>query len=101
MLGHHPHVLQGVERYGEGLIIYSLGNFVFDFDQVDFAQPGLPSALSAVLQVQITEEGVASCQLVAMGIDTDDGRPHRAEAREAQAVLERMRRLSDGSCGLA
>ncbi len=101
VLGHHPHVLQGVERYGEGLIIYSLGNFVFDFDQVDFAQPGLPSALSAVLQVQITKEGVASCQLVAMGIDADDGRPHRAEAQEAQAVLERMRRLSDGSCGLA
>ncbi|MGA2092317.1 MAG: CapA family protein [Sedimentisphaerales bacterium] len=28
--GHHPHVVQGVERYGKGLIAYSLGNFVFD-----------------------------------------------------------------------
>ena len=26
---HHPHVLQGVEEYGGGLIAYSLGNFVF------------------------------------------------------------------------
>ena len=29
ILGHHPHVLQGVERYRNGLIFYSLGNFSF------------------------------------------------------------------------
>ncbi|MHB8622924.1 MAG: CapA family protein [Sulfuricaulis sp.] len=29
VLGHHPHVLQGVERYKDGVIVYSLGNFVF------------------------------------------------------------------------
>ncbi len=30
VLGHHPHVLQSVERYHGGLIVYSLGNFIFD-----------------------------------------------------------------------
>lgn len=30
VLGHHSHVLQPIERYGDGLIFYSLGNFVFD-----------------------------------------------------------------------
>jgi len=30
ILGHHPHVVQGVEVYRNGLICYSLGNFVFD-----------------------------------------------------------------------
>jgi len=30
ILGHHPHVLQGIERYKNGLICYSLGEFVFD-----------------------------------------------------------------------
>ena len=29
ILQHHPHVPQGVERYGKGMIIYSLGSFVF------------------------------------------------------------------------
>jgi poly-gamma-glutamate synthesis protein (capsule biosynthesis protein) len=29
VVGHHPHVLQGIERYKGGLIAYSLGNFVF------------------------------------------------------------------------
>jgi len=30
VIGHHPHVVQPVERYKEGYIAYSLGNFVFD-----------------------------------------------------------------------
>lgn len=29
VIGHHPHVLQGVEHYGKGIIFYSLGNFAF------------------------------------------------------------------------
>ncbi len=29
VIGHHPHVLQAIEKYNGGLIIYSLGNFVF------------------------------------------------------------------------
>jgi poly-gamma-glutamate capsule biosynthesis protein CapA/YwtB (metallophosphatase superfamily) len=29
IIGHHPHVLQGVERYKSGIIFYSLGNFTF------------------------------------------------------------------------
>ncbi len=32
VLGHHPHVLQGIEFYKEGIIAYSLGNFVFDLN---------------------------------------------------------------------
>jgi len=30
VIGHHPHIIQPIERYKEGYIIYSLGNFVFD-----------------------------------------------------------------------
>lgn len=30
ILGHHPHVLQGVEKHKKGIIFYSLGEFVFD-----------------------------------------------------------------------
>lgn len=29
VIGHHPHVLQGIERYGNGIIFYSMGNFAF------------------------------------------------------------------------
>lgn len=30
VIGHHPHVVQEVERYKNGWIVYNLGNFVFD-----------------------------------------------------------------------
>jgi poly-gamma-glutamate synthesis protein (capsule biosynthesis protein) len=30
IVGHHPHVTQPTEKYHDGLIFYSLGNFVFD-----------------------------------------------------------------------
>jgi gamma-polyglutamate biosynthesis protein CapA len=33
ILGHHPHVLQGVEKYKGGIIVFSMGNFVFDMWQ--------------------------------------------------------------------
>lgn len=30
IVGHHSHVVQPIERYKDGLIIYCLGNFIFD-----------------------------------------------------------------------
>jgi len=30
VIGHHPHVVQAYEKYKDGWIFYSLGNFVFD-----------------------------------------------------------------------
>ena len=36
ILSHHSHMVQGIERYKNGLINYSLGNFVFDKHQIHF-----------------------------------------------------------------
>ena len=33
VIGHHAHVLKGLERYRGAVIAYSLGNFVFGFEQ--------------------------------------------------------------------
>ena len=30
IIGHHPHVVQGIEKINGGLVAYSLGNFIFD-----------------------------------------------------------------------
>ncbi|MCX6712979.1 MAG: CapA family protein [Candidatus Vogelbacteria bacterium] len=30
VIGHHPHVIQPIEKYKDGVIMYSLGNFIFD-----------------------------------------------------------------------
>ena len=37
VLGHHPHVVQGIESYNGGIICYSLGNFLYP----DYPEQGL------------------------------------------------------------
>lgn len=39
--GHHPHVVQGIEKYKQGLIFYSLGNFIFDQYHFSAVKQGL------------------------------------------------------------
>lgn len=46
VIGHHPHVVQPVEKYKNGYIAYSLGNFVFD---QYFSEDTMEGALLEVL----------------------------------------------------
>ncbi|MBI4576452.1 MAG: CapA family protein [Planctomycetes bacterium] len=46
LVGHHPHVLQGIERAGEGLCFYSLGNLYG-------VQLSWPTHLGAILEVTL------------------------------------------------
>ncbi len=41
VVGHHPHVIQEVERYKNGVIAYSLGNFIFDQNFSEETMQGL------------------------------------------------------------
>jgi poly-gamma-glutamate synthesis protein (capsule biosynthesis protein) len=50
VIGHHPHVLQAVERYGDGLVAYSMGNFLFENTH------DIPR-LTGVLHVRVRDEG--------------------------------------------
>ena len=54
IVGHHPHVVQEVEKYNGGYIAYSLGNFVFDQNFSEDTKSGL--LLTATLKdKKITE----------------------------------------------
>jgi poly-gamma-glutamate synthesis protein (capsule biosynthesis protein) len=56
VVGHHPHVTQTVERYGGGLIVYSLGDTLFDIPR--------PAALRGhLLRVHVTGGGLAQVEL--------------------------------------
>ncbi len=66
VIGHHPHVVQPSEKYKNGLIYYSLGNFVFDqyqristqhgeIAEVTFMGPSIETA--RVIPVKITVTG--------------------------------------------
>jgi poly-gamma-glutamate synthesis protein (capsule biosynthesis protein) len=41
VVGHHPHVIEPVEKYKEGWIAYSLGNFIFDQNFSEETMKGL------------------------------------------------------------
>jgi len=46
VIGHHPHVVQPIEEYKQGWIVYSLGNFIFD---QGFSQETMQGLLLEVL----------------------------------------------------
>ena len=57
VIGSHPHVLQRIESYQDGLIVYSMGNFVFD----NFLYP--PN-YSGILSVVLSPGGVESYEMI-------------------------------------
>ena len=52
IIGHHPHTIQPVEFYKDKLIIYSLGNFIFDQNFSRRTQTGL--VLDVVMDTTVT-----------------------------------------------
>ena len=69
VVGGHPHVTQGVEYYQGKLIVYSLGNFVFDgFDYAAGKQGWL-------LRLSVDRDGLVAWETRAANID-EDGTPH-------------------------
>jgi poly-gamma-glutamate synthesis protein (capsule biosynthesis protein) len=95
VLGHHPHSLQGWEWYGEGLIIYSLGNFVFDLDYDDLAQLGPRAFQTAVVSITLTADRVVDAKAAPVFIDPSENRPRPATAEEAAEIQERIKALSE------
>jgi hypothetical protein len=99
---HHPHVLQGFERYRDGLIAYSLGDFLFD--KAEYAT--LPSA---VLCVELKSGGrweIASANAVPLFIEGYI--PRVPDAQTRARLLSHLDLLSapyatrvydDGECG--
>lgn len=81
VVGHHPHVLQGIETYNGGLILYSLGNFVFD-------QVGEDENESLVVRLTWNDDGTRSLKLVPMRIAGTF--PRVASEAERVATIGRM-----------
>lgn len=65
VIGHHPHVVQEVERYKNGLIAYSLGNFIFDQNFSVDTQKGL------MLEVSVKKGVVESFRKIPIKFSND------------------------------
>ncbi len=97
VIGHHPHVLQGIEEYNGKYIIYSLGNFSFganrnptDKDTMIFQQ--------TFTFVDGVKQETADAMVIPCSISSQESRndyqPTPLEGEEAARVLERLRKFS-------
>jgi poly-gamma-glutamate synthesis protein (capsule biosynthesis protein) len=111
VLGHHPHVLQGWERYRGGVILYSLGNFVFDEADVDLVsadfsrssyvkrmgltyEPGDTRPVdSVVFRCRLTENGIEQIEFLPVRINLE-GQPVPLQGPAARQVLSRLEDIS-------
>jgi poly-gamma-glutamate synthesis protein (capsule biosynthesis protein) len=87
ILGHHPHVIQGIERYQQGVIAYSLGNFVFDMWQREVRQ-------TMILKCELTPGRKIDYEIIPVEINLQ-WQPEIVEGKAARESLEAIRRLSN------
>jgi poly-gamma-glutamate synthesis protein (capsule biosynthesis protein) len=89
IVGSHPHVLQGFERYGDGWIAYSLGNFIFTKSKDPLTYE------AAVLEAECGAGGDCRLKLTPYWADTPQPQPMPPE--RTKALLERLDKLSVGA----
>lgn len=85
VIGHHPHVIQGIEVRNGKLVAYSLGNFVH-------TPRSVWGRRSVLLLLYAQPGGLLGGQLIPIGID--GGAPRTAKPQEAHEILNTIRRLS-------
>jgi poly-gamma-glutamate capsule biosynthesis protein CapA/YwtB (metallophosphatase superfamily) len=90
-IGHHAHILQGIEIYKGRLIAYSMGNFMFD-------QTYYTTQLGMLLYVWMDDDRLHRIEVVPMYVNGYVPTPATGAMR--YAILNRVARLSQdlGTC---
>jgi poly-gamma-glutamate synthesis protein (capsule biosynthesis protein) len=88
VIGHHPHVLQGVERYKNGVIFYSIGNFAF-------GSMSRGSDVGAIARVTL-ENGIKEAEVIPLNVSNYEihFQPNILAWKRALDVIIRLNRLS-------
>ncbi|MRR05522.1 MAG: CapA family protein [Deltaproteobacteria bacterium] len=88
VIGHHPHVLQGIERYKGRLILYSLGNYTFGSLS--------KNAVTSVMAKIVLERGVREVELFPLNVMNAEVRfqPALLQGLRGRQVISRLQDLS-------
>lgn len=84
IVGHHAHILQGIQFYKESVIAYGIGNFAFNIS-------GDPT--SAIFDIWLDQAGVHHIDFTPVVIEPG-GRPRLATDSEAKEIRARVYRLT-------
>ncbi|HHE76617.1 MAG TPA: CapA family protein [Candidatus Parcubacteria bacterium] len=83
VIGHHPHVVQTMEKYKGKYIFYSLGNFVFDQFWSQETREGL------TIKVYFSKNGVDKISFLPI-VMKNFAQPEAAGHKEADKILKRL-----------
>jgi poly-gamma-glutamate capsule biosynthesis protein CapA/YwtB (metallophosphatase superfamily) len=83
VVGHHPHVVQTMEEYNNGFILYSLGNFVFDQMWSQETREGI------IAEIAFSKRGIEGFEFFPIIIE-DYSQPRLANAEEGKIMLNRL-----------
>ncbi len=85
VIGHHPHVLQGIEKYKSGVIVYSLGNLIFGGNSRSTYTTGL-------FEIRLTNQG-PDYKFIPVAVENWKAR--ELTGKDADEVLQSVKNLSD------
>jgi len=83
VIGHHPHVVQTLEKYKGKYVFYSLGNFVFDQPQSEETKEGL------AIKIYFTKNGINKISLLPVVME-NLAQPRVANKNETDKILRRL-----------
>lgn len=87
ILGHHSHIPHGIEKYNNGIIVYSLGNFQFKCT----IRPELD--YSFIFKAELDKTGVVDYKIIPVMLG-EDSRPRVVYGEEADTVLNFIEMVS-------
>jgi poly-gamma-glutamate synthesis protein (capsule biosynthesis protein) len=83
IIGHHPHVVQVMEKYKDKFIFYSLGNFIFDQPQSLETREGI------AIKVYFTKNNVNKISILPVFMEKL-AQPRMANDQESEKILKRL-----------
>lgn len=83
ILGHHPHVVQGIEKYQKGIAIYSLGNFQFG---IELAKDFERTNESFIIEFELSKRGVENYKIIPIKIN-ENYQPIELAGKEKEDFL--------------
>lgn len=92
VVGHHPHVLQGVEVYRGGAICYSVGNFIFWTGEAP--DPKSMDLASVIVDCEIDKAGLRAMSLRSVLINAE-GQPEPIHDDRAAHLLDGLEKDSE------
>jgi Bacterial capsule synthesis protein PGA_cap len=96
VIGTHPHVYQGFEEYHDGMIFYSLGNFIYDrfADSVIIDENTRKQKDTIIIQMKFCKESIHDYKLTPCEIN-NSSQVLLPSIRRKDEILERVMILSN------